>query len=103
MVVLALRMEDMVENPSDPQSWLNAMRELGIPMERLSETIQSVEALPEGIGKDMTLQSTDPLVYGIGFAPSTVQYSVDLNLATRVLSEMEMVSGEFRPIKPTPH
>ena len=103
VVVLALRMEDMVENPSDPQSWLNAMRELGIPMERLSETIQSVEALPEGIGKDMTLQSTDPLVYGIGFAPSTVQYSVDLNLATRVLSEMEMVSGEFRPIKPTPH
>ena len=103
VVVLALRMEEMVENPNDPQSWLNAMKQLGISMDRLSQTIQSVEALPEAMGKDVTLQSTDPLVYGMSFAPSTVQYSVDLNLTMRVLSEMEMVSGEFRPRSPTPH
>lgn len=103
VVVKALRMEDRVENPNDPQAWLNVMKELGISMDRLSQTVQAVEALPDAMGQDRALQSTDPLVYGIGFAPSTVQYSVDLSLATRVLSEMEMVSGEFRPIKPTPH
>jgi hypothetical protein len=102
VIVQALRMEDRVENPNDPQAWINVLKEMGISIDRLSETIQSVEMLPEGIGQDVTLQSTDPLVYGMNFAPSTVQYSVDLNLVVRVLSEMEMVSGEFRPISPTP-
>ena len=102
-IVQALRMDDMVENPNDPQAWINTLKELGVSIERLSETIQLVEMLPEGMGQDVTLQSTDPLVYGIGFAPSTVQYTVDLNLVVRVLSEMEMISGEFRPIRPTPH
>jgi hypothetical protein len=102
VIVQALRMEDRVENPNDPQAWINVLKEMGISIDRLSETIQSVEMLPEGMGQDVTLQSTDPLVYGMSFAPSTVQYSVDLNLVVRVLSEMEMVSGEFRPISPTP-
>jgi hypothetical protein len=103
VIVQALRMEDRVENPNDPQAWINVLKEMGISIDRLSETIQSVEMLPEGIGQDVTLQSTDPLVYGMNFAPSTVQYSVDLGLVVRVLSEMEMVSGEFRPISPTPY
>lgn len=103
VVVQALRKEDAVENPSDPQAWLNVLKEMGISLDRLSETIQSVEVLPEGLGQDVTLQSTDPLVYGVSFAPSTVQYSVDLRLVVRVLSELEMISGEFRPISPTPY
>ncbi len=103
VIVQALRSEDLVENPNDPQAWLNVLKELGISTDRLSETIQSVEALPEGLGQDVTLQSTDPLVRGMDFAPSTVQFTVDLNLAVRVLSEMEMISGEFRPISPTPY
>ena len=49
------------------------------------------------------MSSTDPLIEGKPFVHSTVQYSVDLNLVVRVLTEMEMVSGEFRPISPTPH
>jgi len=103
VIVQALRMEDMVENPNDPQAWINVLKELGIATDRLSETIQSAEVLPEGMGQDVALQSTDPLVYGMNFAPSTVQYSVDLNLVVRVLSEMEMISGEFRPESPTPY
>lgn len=103
VIVQALRAEDRVENPNDPQAWINVLKEMGISIDRLSETIQSVEMLPEAMGQDVTLQSTDPLVYGMNFAPSTVQYSVDLRLVVRVLSEMEMISGEFRPISPTPH
>jgi hypothetical protein len=103
VVVRALRMDEMVENPQDPQSWLNALKEMGISMDRLSETVQSVEALPDGMGQNLALQSTDPLVYGMGFAPGTVQYTVDLNSAVRVLSQMEMISGEFRPAPPTPY
>ena len=103
VIVQALRKEDLVENPNDPQSWINVLKEAGISLDRLSETIQSVEVLPEGMGQDVTMQSTDPLIYGVNFAPSTVQYSVDLRLVVRSLSEMEMISGEFRPISPTPY
>jgi len=104
VIVQALRKEDDVENPNDPQSWIDALKEAGISLSRLSKTVQSLEVLPDGMGQDETLASTDPLVYGVNFAPGdSIQYSVDLNLVTRVLSEMEMVSGEFRPINPTPY
>ena len=104
VIVQAMRKEDRVENPNDPQSWINALKELGISLDRLSETIQQVEVLPEGMGQDVTLQSTDPLVYNVNFARGeNIQYTVDLGLTTRVFSEMEMINGEFRPIPPTPH
>lgn len=103
VIVQSLRMDDMVENPNDPQAWINTLKELGISIDRLSETIQSVEALPEGMGQDVALQSTDPLVQGMRFAPGSQQYTVPLELTVRVLSEMEMISGEFRPQRPTPH
>ena len=99
-----MRKEDEVENPNDPQSWIDALRALGITIDRLSETIQSVEVLPESMSQVSSLQSTDPLVYGLKFAPgSHVQYSVDLELALRVLTELEQIAGEFRPAPPTPH
>ncbi len=103
VIVQALRKEDAVENPNDPQSWIDALKTMGISLDRLSQTIQSAEVLPEGMGQDVSLQSTDPLVYGVNFAPgNSVQYTVDLNLVTRVFSEVEMITGEFRPPSPTP-
>ena len=103
VVVQALRKKDQVENPNDPQSWIDVLRAQGISLDRLSETIQSVEVMPEGMGQDVTLQSTDPLVYGVNFAPGdSIQYTVDLNLVTRVFTEVQMISGEFRPESPTP-
>lgn len=104
VVVQALRAEDAVENPNDPQSWINALKEMGVSLDRLSETLQSVETLPDAMGQDVTLQSTDPLVHGVSFAPgSSVQYSVDLNMVTRVFSEIEMIRGDFIPASPTPY
>ena len=103
VIVKAMKKESEVENPSDPQAWINLLKEMGITLDRLSETIQSVETLPEGMGQDVTMQSTDPLVYGVNFAPgSSVQYTVDLNLVTRVFTELEMIRGDFRPAQPTP-
>ena len=104
VLIQAMGKEDEVENPNDPRSWISALKESGISLDRLSETVQSIEVLPDGMGQDVTLGSSDPLVYGVNFAPgNSIQYSVDLNMVTRVLSEMEMVSGEFRPINPTPY
>ena len=66
VVVQALRWEDKVENPNDPQAWINLLKELGITLDRLSETIRSVEVLPEAMGQDLTTQSTDPRSRGFG-------------------------------------
>ena len=103
VLIQAMRKEDQVENPNDPQSWIDALKAAGISLDRLSETIQSVETLPEGMGQDVKLQSTDPLVYNVRFTPGgTDQYTVNLAMVTRVFSEMESISGEFRPVSPTP-
>ena len=103
VLVQAMHKEDQVENPNDPQSWIDTLKAAGVSMDRLSETIQSVETLPEGLGQDVPLQSTDPLVYNVRFTPGgTVQYSVDLAMVTRIFSEVESISGEFRPVSPTP-
>lgn len=104
VLIQAMRKEDAVENPNDPQSWINALKELGISLDRLSETIQSVETLPEGMGQDMARQSTDPLVYSVNFAGgNNLQYTLDMDAVIRVFSEMEMILGDFRPISPTPY
>ena len=104
VLVQAMRAEDKVENPNDPQSWIDTLKAMGISLDRLSETIQSVETLPEGMGQDVTLQSTDPLVKNQHFTPGgTDQYTVNLALVTRVFTEMESISGEFRPTSPTPY
>lgn len=104
VIVQALHKEDQVENPNDPQSWIDTLKGLGITLDRLGETIQSVETLPEGMGQDVALQSTDPLIHSVNFAAGTtrLQYTVDLSVVTRVFTEMEQISGEFRPIPPTP-
>ena len=104
VLVQALNMQDQVENPNDPQSWIDTLKAAGISLDRLSEAIRSVEALPDGMGQDVRLQSTDPLVYNVNFTPGgTVQYSVDLALVTRIFTELEAIRGEFRPISPTPY
>lgn len=104
VLIQALNMQDQVENPNDPQSWIDALKAAGISLDRLSEAIQSVETLPDGLGQDVQLQSTDPLVYDVNFTPGgTIQYSVDLAMVTRIFSELEAIRGEFRPITPTPY
>lgn len=104
VIVQALDKVDQVENPDDPQSWIDTLKALGITLDRVSETIQSVEVLPEGMAQDVTLQSTDPLVKGEQLARDdvSVQYTVDLNVLARILPEGEMIRGDYRPISPTP-
>jgi len=89
VLIQAMRKEDAVENPNDPQSWIDALRAEGIALDRLSETIQSVEVLPESMSQVSSLQSTDPLVYGLKFAPGSGKVP-----AASALSAAARVSGE---------
>ena len=104
VLVQALNLQDQVENPNDPQSWIDTLKAAGISLDRLSEAIRSVETLPDGMSQDVRLQSTDPLVYDKNFTPGDrEQYSVPFSLVTRIFTELEAIRGEFRPISPTPY
>jgi hypothetical protein len=63
VVVQALRKEDQVENPNDPQSWIDVLKAQGISLDRLSETIQSVEvhAGRDGAGCDAAIHRSADL------------------------------------------
>ncbi len=102
VLVQALRREDQVENPNDPQSWIDTLKAMGISLDRLSETIQSVEVLPDAISQDVTLQSTDPLVKGEQLARDdiSVQYGVDLNQAPRVFPPEAVTLDELVRMHP---
>ena len=78
------------------------MRAQGISLDRLSETIQSVEVLPDAISQDVTLQSTDPLVKGEQLARDdiSVQYGVDLNQAPRVFPPEAVTLDELVRMHP---
>ena len=49
VLVQALNMQDQVENPSDPQSWIDALKAAGISLDRLSEAIHR----PVGLQRDL--------------------------------------------------
>lgn len=103
VLIQAMQREDEVENPLDSKSWLTALKEMGISLSSVSETLQSVEVLPEPVAQNVGRYSTDPLVSDRQAQLTGAQYTVELDTALRVLSEMEQVLGEFRPIGPTPH
>ena len=79
VLVQAMQREDEVENPDDPQSWVDALSAMGISLSAASEALDSLEILPEVVASNLGFTSTDPLI-------------------------RDILSGSFsRPINPTPH
>lgn len=61
VLVQSLQREDEVENPDDPQSWVDALSAMGISLSAASEALGSVDALPEVVASDLGFTTTDPL------------------------------------------
>lgn len=93
VLVQALGREDDVENPSDPKSWVKALKAMGVSLDSMSDAMSSVsnaEVLPQAVVHYLGSTSTDPML-------------ADLDDG-RVLSAAEMESGEvhLRAVPPTP-
>lgn len=105
VLIEALQREDEVENPSDPQSWVDALAAMGISLASAGDALGTVEALPEIVAQDIGFYSTDPMysrnphdvVNGAISEPVPVQTAVE------VLSRVESRRSSHHPVNPTPH
>lgn len=104
ILVQAMGLEDEVDNPEDPQSWINVLRAAGISLTSVRENFAELELLPETLGANILTETADPLlVRPLGNPVDEPIFGVDMMVVRRVMSELEMSQGEFRPISPTPH
>lgn len=89
VLVQALGGQDNVENPSDPKSWVDALKAMGYSLDSPSETMASVsnaEVLPESVVHPLKTTSTDPLL-------------AEIDDGSRPLSNAELINGEVYPVK----
>lgn len=103
VIVQAMKLQSEIENPDNPQEWVDYLKGLGVPLEAVGETVSYLEPLPEPIAPNVVAARVDPLVKRHKFDPiDETQYGVDMEAITRILSGLEFGSGEFRPEPLTP-
>jgi hypothetical protein len=61
VIVLALGRQAEVENPDDDQSWIAYLKSVGIDFSSIGEAIENLEPLPQPVGNEAIVISTDPL------------------------------------------
>jgi hypothetical protein len=110
VLVQSMQREDEVENPADPQSWLDALTAMGINLSAASEALGSVDALPEVVATDLGFSSTDPLLYDIRVDSAPVYQKlpaaapVTVETVQAVISKVESSDRKkHHPVTPTPH
>ena len=110
VLIQAMQREDEVENPANPQSWLDALSAMGINLSAAGEALGSVDALPEVVASDMGFWSTDPLLYDIRvdstpiYEPVMSEAPVSVATVQAVLSKVESSDRKkHKPAPPTPH
>ena len=103
VLIEALEREDEVENPDDPQSWVDALAAMGISLSSAGEALGSVEALPDIVAQNMGFYSTDPLVSDIRTVEVSVHDPVPVQTAVEVVSKAQSHRHSKNPPKPTPY
>lgn len=104
VLVQSLQSEDEVENPDDPQSWVDALSAMGISLSAASEALGSVDVLPEVVASNLGFTSTDPLIADIRTGSYSMREVITPKTVEEVLSNVEASDHRrSKPDKPTPH
>lgn len=104
VLVQALQREDEVENPDDPQSWVDALAAMGISLSAASEALDSVDVLPEVVASNLGFTSTDPLISDIRTGSYSMKEVITPKTVEQVLSNVEASDHRKpKPVPPTPH
>jgi hypothetical protein len=61
VIVLALGKQAEVENPDDDESWVAYLKSAGIDFGTIGEAVENLEPLPQPVGPEAIVTSTDPL------------------------------------------
>lgn len=61
VMVLALGKQGEVENPDNDESWVDYLKSAGIDFGTIGEAVDNLEPLPQPVGTEAIVVSTDPL------------------------------------------
>lgn len=61
IIVRAVDRAHEVDDPDDPQSWINFLASIGVPIDTIGLALTNVEPLNEPIAGNVSLVTTDPL------------------------------------------
>ena len=102
IIVQCLKKQNEVKNPDDPKSWIDYLKSIGVPIDTIGEAVDNVDPLGEAVAPNVVTASSDPLRKRHKFnTTDETQYGVDMEGVTRVFSQLEFDSGEFRPVPVT--
>ena len=111
VLVQSLQRDDEVDNPDDPQSWVDALAAMGIDLSSASAALDSVDALPEVVAQNIGFYSTDPLLADIRVGDRATHVEIIKEpkevvekVVKKALSRQESSdSKRSQPSTPTPH
>lgn len=61
VIVLSLGKQSEVENPDNDESWVDYLKSAGIDFGTIGEAVENLEPLPQPVGTEAIIISTDPL------------------------------------------
>ena len=99
VIVQGLGRQAEVENPENDASWINFLKEIGIDFGTIGEAVANLEPLPQPVGPEAIVTSTDPLskLQRIN-PPDNQQIGADLSTLGRVSSQQTRF--EDTPVTP---
>lgn len=103
VIVQGMKRQNEVKNPDNPESWINFLKGIGVPIETVGESVTYLEPLAEPVAPNVVSARTDPLSKRHMFNPlDETQYGVDMEYVMRILSRVEFEAPEFQPRPVTP-
>lgn len=113
VIVQAMKRQSEVENPDDPQSYIDFLNSIGVSIGTVGEAVDTLEPLAEPVAPHVIqlAATTDPLKKGKTGEPDETEYGTDMEFvagmrpvsyaeAVRVIREAEFVPSRKRPVTP---
>lgn len=113
IVVLALQQEDLVEKPDDPESWINHLKSIGVPIGSVGQAVDNLNPLAEAVAPAPEfISSVDPREtpkksalpdnqqYGADIADPLSQAVVSMREIQEIIIEAAVPEVEQEPVTP---
>lgn len=103
LIVQSMERQNEVENPEDPMSWINFLKSLGVPLDRVNETVEYVEPLKRMAAPNVFRITPDPIskrpVFG---EPDEPDYGADAEFIATIPVDLRDVIEVLRKVVPPP-
>lgn len=103
LIVQSMERQDEVENPEDPMSWIEFLKSIGVPLDRVGETVKYVDPLKKMAAPNVFRITPDPIakraIYG---EPDEPDYGTDAEFIASIPVDLRDVLEVLRKVEPPP-